>query len=383
MAPRSAHPGPAPARPIGLALAQALALALLAASPAPAQTVPLKQLTSVVGVRGNQLIGYGLVAGLAGTGDTGKAYATAQGLLRLLDHLGAGLTQADIAAANCAAVLVTAKLPPSIESGETVDVSVSSLGDARSLSGGTLMMTPLKGMDGMVYAVAQGSVVVGGYALAPGPADSLQKNLPTVGQVSQGAIMERAVSAQFLSGTSLSLGLGRTDFLASSRVVTALNGHFGPGTAASQDGSRIDVKVPAARAGDAVSFLAEAGELTVDLPDPARVVVNERTGAVLVGGEVPLSPLSVTHGNLHLSVTGRQSVSQPNALATGNTALLTQLDLRSQEDEGATVSLKKPGTTVDQLVEALSKLGVGPRDIIAILQDAKALGAMQAELEVR
>ena len=367
-----------------------LALAFLLAAPGVrAQIVPLKQLTTVVGVRGNQLIGYGLVAGLSGSGDTGKAYATVQGLLRLLDHLGAGLTQTDLAAANCAAVLVTAKLPPSIQPGETVDVSVASLGNAHSLAGGTLMMTPLKGMDGMVYAVAQGSVVVGGYALAPGPAsgstsvDSLQKNLPTVGQVSQGAIMEKAVSAQFLSGTTLSLGLGRTDFLASSRAVTVLNQHFGPDTASSADGSRIDVRLPSAKASDPVGFLAEAGELTVELPDPAKVVVNERTGAVLVGGNVPLSPLSVTHGSLHLAVTEHQYASQPNALSTGNTTQMTQLDLKTQEDEGRTVSLRQPGATVDQLVDALSKLGVSPRDIIAILQDARALGAMQAELEVR
>jgi flagellar P-ring protein precursor FlgI len=343
----------------------------------------LKQLTTVVGVRGNQLIGYGLVAGLAGTGDTGKSYATTEGLLRLLDHLGAGLTQADIAAANCAAVLITAKLPPSIQPGETVDVGVASLGNARSLAGGTLMMTPLKGMDGMVYAVAQGTVTVGGYALAPGPLDSLQKNLPTVGHVAQGAIMEREVSAQFLSGTTLALGLGRTDFLACSRVVAALNEHFGPNTAVSQDGSRIDVRLPRTKGADAVGFLAEVGEITVDLPDPVKVVVNERTGSVLVGGDVPLAPLSVTHGSLHLAVTQKQAVSQGANLAQGAAANQTEEDLVAQEDGGQTVTLKKSGATVDELVEALNKLGVSPRDIISILQDVRALGAMQAELEVR
>lgn len=360
-----------------------IALLLLAPLGVGAQKVALKQLTTVVGVRGNQLVGYGLVAGLSGSGDTGKAYATVQGLLRLLDHLGAGLNQADIAIANCAAVLVTAKLPPSIRPGETLDVTVSSLGDARSLAGGMLVMTPLKGMDDKIYAVAQGPVVVGGYAMAPGPSDTLQKNLPTVGKVTGGAIMEREVTAQFLSGTSLALGLGHTDFLASSRAVSLLNNKFGQGTASTQDGSRIDVKLPADMASDPVGFLAVAGELVVDLPDPNKVVVNERTGAVLVGGAVALSPLTVTHGSLHLAVTSRESVSQPNALSTGSTQMLTQLDLKAQEDGGRTVSLQQDGATVDQLVDGLTKLGVGPRDIISILQDARALGALQAELEVR
>ncbi len=373
------------------ALAGALALAwALPAAPARAQVVPIKELTTVIGVRPNQLIGYGIVAGLAGTGDTGPSYATVQGLLRLLDNLGAYLTQPDLAAANCAAVLVTAKLPPSIEAGETVDVMVSSLGNARSLAGGTLLVTPLKALDGKTYAVAQGSIIVGGYSVqAVGgvqglqTADSLQKNLPTVGQVTGGAIMERSVTAQFMDGSSLTLGMGRTDFLASSRVVQALNQKFGPGTASSADGADIKVNLPPAMRSNPVDFLAQAGELEITLPDPSRVVVNERTGAILVGGDVPLSPLTVTHGDLHLAVTERQDASQPYGFSAGNTAVLTELDLRAQEDQGRTVNLDHQGATVNDLVTALSKLGVAPRDIISILQDARAMGAMQAELEVR
>jgi flagellar P-ring protein precursor FlgI len=360
-----------------------LMIALMLACPAWSLNVSLKSLAKVVGVRGNHLVGYGLVVGLPSTGDTGKAFATVESVLRLLESLGVSVPRQDLVVSNCAAVIVTAKLPPSIRAGESVDVQVSSLGNARSLAGGTLVMAPLKGMNGQTYAVAQGPVSTGGYAMAPGSQDSLQKNQPTVGRIPAGALIERAVSAQFISGTALALGLAETNFLAASRVVTAMNAKFGTGVAKSEDGSRIDVALPSAYADKVVDFLAEAGELSVDLPDPQKVVVNERTGVVVIGGQIRIAPVSVTHGNLHLAVTSRSSVSQPNALASGNTEVVNQLELKAQEESARTAAFNAADATVETLVRGLAELGATPRDIIAILQDVHALGAMPAEIEIR
>ena len=340
-------------------------------------------MADVIGVRENQLMGYGIVIGLSGSGDTGKAYVTVESVLRMLEHLKVSVNQKSLSAANCAAVMVTGKLPPSIRPGEQIDVTVASLGNARSLAGGILIMAPLKGLDGEIYAVAQGSVSVGGFALGSGSRDRLQKNIPTVGTIPGGAIIEKGVQAAFLEENRFSLGLPRTDFEAVSRIVDSINGKYGEGTAASPDGSRIDVQVPAIFQKNTIAFMADIEAMEITLTDPERVVVNERTGTVVVGGALALAPVTVTHGSLHVAVMSRDNVSQPNAFASGSTMVTEQLELRAQEDGGGTYTSGPGSVTVDTLVRSLNQLGASPRDIVSILQDIYTLGAIPGKLEVR
>lgn len=354
-----------------------LALALLLA--APGEAARIKELVEVQGVRGNELFGYGLVVGLAGTGDTQQTGFTAQALSGMLGRFGSRLDRRDIRVRNVAAVMVTARLQTFARPGTRLDVSVSSLGDARSLAGGVLLVTPLTGPDGAVYAVAQGPVQVGGFDV-DGAGSSFRKNNPNAGRVPGGATVERAVSFDLASGP-LVLQLKRPDATTATRITEAVNGALGADAARTLDPAAVEVK-PADPKADLVALLAQVEALEVLADVRAKVVVSERTGTVVAGEKVRIRPALVAHGGLTVSVAQRPLVSQPAPFSrTGTTVTAAEATLSAAEGAGKPVAVPATGT-VDELVKALGSLGAGPRDLIAILQALQAAGALDAEIEV-
>lgn len=358
----------------------ALFAVVLAASSAVAAPVRLKELVDVQGSRENALFGYGLVVGLANTGDSEQVLFTMQSVAGMLGRLGVRIDPRDIRARNVAAVMVTAKLPTFTRPGATLDVTVSAMGNARSLQGGTLLLTPLSGADGNVYAVAQGPVQVGGFE-AQARYAMVRKNTPTSGTVPGGASVERAVVPPLDQGT-LVLRLKRPDFTNASRIATAIGGQVGADGAKPLDAAAVEVKVPATDKDNVVGLLAKLEALEVDADVPAKVVVSERTGTVVLGEHVRLRPAAVAHGSLKVSIATQFAVSQPPALATsGQTVVAPMQQIEAQE--GSRGAVKVPATaTVDELVKALDALGATPRDLVSILQALKAAGALDAELEV-
>jgi flagellar P-ring protein precursor FlgI len=374
----------------GLALAASVALvvglvALLAlwAPPAAAQSMRIKELAAVQGVRTNTLTGYGLVVGLDGTGDqTNQMPYTAQAMNNYLQQLGITLPEGVAPQfKNVAAVLVTAQLPAFAQPGQTVDVSVASIGNAKSLRGGTLITTPLKGVDGEIYALAQGSLIVGG-AGASGGGSKVQVNHLSAGRVPGGAQIERAVPTAFQLGDSITLGLNSADFATASRVAQAINRAKGAGTARALDGRMVQVQAPA-DANARVAFLADIEELRLEATVPtARVIVNARTGSIVLNQAVTLSPVAVAHGSLSVSISSTPVISQPNALSTGGQTVVTEkTDIKIQQEPGVLVQMPA-GAQLGDVVKALNALGATPQDLLAILQAIKAAGALNAELEV-
>ncbi|MGQ9524037.1 MAG: flagellar basal body P-ring protein FlgI [Armatimonadota bacterium] len=361
-----------------LAVGTAVALCL-ALSSAVAQTVRIKDLATVGGVRSNQLVGYGLVVGLNGTGDSQQVRFSSQSIANMLQRFGVTVSPSGLRAKNVAAVMVTADLPPFARAGSRIDVTVSSLGDATSLQGGTLLQTPLMGADGQVYAVAQGAVSVGGFT-AGGTGTAVTKNHVTAGRIPAGAIVEREVPMPIGKSGAILLTLGASDFVTASRVASAVNAKL-PGSASAVDAATVRVDVPPNRASDLVGLIAELEELAVEPDAAARVVVNERTGTVVVGGAVRISAAAVTHGDLHVEIGVDTIVAQPPALSGGSTAVVTQPTVSAKEEARAMVAIKATAS-VDDLVKALNALKVTPRDVIAILQALKQAGALHAALEV-
>jgi flagellar P-ring protein precursor FlgI len=359
------------------ALAAALALAMTGG--AAAAPVRVKELVDVGGVRENALYGYGLVVGLSGTGDTEQVFFTSQSVSGMLGRLGIRIDPRDVRVRNVAAVMVTARLPAFARPGTQLDVTVSSMGNARSLGGGVLLITPLSGPDGQVYALAQGPVQAGGFdATAAG--SRFQKNQPTSGAVPGGATIERAVSPKLDKGPLL-LGLRRPDFTTAARIAAAINEALGTEDATPIDPATIEVKVPAAFSGKTVTLLAKIEALEVDPDQRARIVVSERTGTIVAGQGVRIRAVAVAHGALSISVAQAPVISQPNPMAQGKTVSgkVAQVDAR----EASQPAVALPATSsVDDLVKALNLLGAPPRDLIAILQAMKAAGAIDAELEV-
>ncbi|RIK98947.1 MAG: flagellar biosynthesis protein FlgA [Proteobacteria bacterium] len=353
--------------------------ALLVAAP-PAGAARIKDLASVKGVRENQIIGYGLVVGLNGTGDKNRTEFTVQSLTSLLARMGIGVDAAAVQVKNVAAVMVTADLHPFARTGARIDATVSSLGDASSLEGGTLLLTPLHGADGQVYAIAQGALSVGGFA-AGGGGSSVQKNHPTVGRVAGGATIEREVPFSLEGRSRFEMALHDADFTTAQRVAAAIDAHFGAGTARPRDAGTLDVDVPANA--NVVDFLADLEALPVEPDRRARVVLNERTGTVVMGADVRISRVAVAHGSLSVSIATTNEVSQPNPLGRGDTVPFSNTDVTAVEEEARLSLLGGDGTvTIDELVRGLNALGVTPRDLIAILQAIRASGALSAELEV-
>jgi flagellar P-ring protein precursor FlgI len=337
--------------------------------------VRLKDLADVEGVRSNQLVGVGLVIGLQGTGD--KATMSLQMVRNLMRQFGVTLNEKAVKSKNVAAVSVTCDLPAFARPGQRVDVTVSALGDAKSLQGGTLLQAPLKAADGDVYAVAQGPVMVGGFS-AGGAAATLTKNTTTVGRIPQGAIVERDVETVLGDHSSIALLLRTPDFTTAGRVADAVNAAFG-NVAEAEDAGRIRVSLPAKYATSPASFIAKLEKLQVVPDSTARVVVNERTGTVVMGGSVRISPVAVAHGNLTVRVTETPNVVQPNAFSGGQTAVEPRTDVQAHESAGQFVTVPA-NTTVKDLADALNAIGATPRDVIAILQAVKEAGALHGEL---
>lgn len=365
-------------------LAAMLAFALGILSAVPAQAEHVRDLASVGGVRGNALIGYGLVVGLDNSGDqTMMTPFTVQSLQSMLQNLGITIppsATASMMLTDIAAVMVTATLPAFAQPGQRIDVTVSALGTATSLRGGTLLMTPLKGVDGTVYAVAQGNVVIGG-AGASQNGSKVQVNQLAAGRIPEGATVERAVVSPFLRGAMLSLELNSTDFGTAAAVAEAINAKLGAGTAAAQDGRTIDVKAPM-NPNQRVDFMARIEAVDVALADPpARVVINARTGSIVMNRMVTLEPAAVAHGNLSVTISTTPVVSQPGALSGGQTVVTQQSNINVKQQSGVLMQVPQTANLAD-LVKALNALGANPADLVSILQALKAAGALKADLEV-
>ena len=338
----------------------------------------LKELISIEGVRDNLLIGYGLVVGLAGTGDRVQTVFSAQSLTNLLERMGLTVSPTAIQVKNTAAVMVTSTLPPFSQPGARIDATVSAIGDSPSLQGGVLLMTGLKGPDGQVYAVAQGPMVLGGF-VAGGGGNSKTVNHPTVGRMPNGAIVERGVPAVAF-GDQLHLQLQQADFATAARIASAVNKQF-EGVAHAENSALVTVNVPESWRKQPTEFIAEIERLTIEPDTTAKIVVNERTGTIIMGKQVHIAPVAIMQGNLTVEIQTIQEVSQPNALSTGTTKQVAQVNVGVSQDTAKNVVLKN-GATVEELVQALTSIGSSPRDIISILQNLKTAGALEAELEV-
>lgn len=345
-----------------------------------ADAARLKDIAEINGVRMNQLVGYGLVVGLDGSGDGKKATFTVQSMASMLEKMGVTVDQKDIQVKNVAAVMVTAKMPPFAKRGNRIDVLVSSIGDAKNLQGGTLMLTPLKGIDGKIYAVAQGPVNTGGFG-AGGTGSSVVKNFPTVGRVLSGAIIEREIPNDFGDSDSLQFSLHNPDFNTAIRVVDVINSQFAQPIARAQDAGTIEIVIPDQHKGNTISMLAALSTLEVQPDNDAKVVINERTGTVVMGEQVRISTIAIAHGNLSIVVKENFNVSQPLPFSEGQTVVSPNTQINVQEDANQLVVVPN-GVSIGDVVNALNALGVTPRDLIAIFQAIKAAGALQADLEV-
>lgn len=360
----------------------ATALLMLALSLAQAEQ-RVKDLADVAGFRANQLVGYGLVVGLDGTGDqTTQAPFTVQSLKSMLNQLGVFLPpDARLQLKNVAAVAVHASLPPFAKPGQQIDITVSSIANATSLRGGSLLMTPLKGADGQVYAMAQGSLVVGGFGAEGADGSSITFNVPSAGRIPNGAIVERAVASQAVAGQPMRLHLHQPDFTTADRLVSAINRRFGPGHASAMDPTTVLVNAPADSTAY-VRFAAELENLTLEAGAPAaRVVVNARTGTVVVGGHVRVLPAAVSHGGLTVTISEKPRVSQPEPFSRGATAVEPNSEVAITEGDG-TMFLLEPGARLSDIVDAINQVGAAPGDIMAILEALKQAGALRAEFTV-
>jgi len=341
----------------------------------------LKDIVEVEGVRENQLVGYGLVMGLNGTGDGDDVEFTVQSLTSFLKKSGINIDPNLIKYKNVAAVMVTAKLPPFARPGTKVDVLVSSIGDATSLQGGTLLQAPLKGADGKVYAVAQGPISIGGFNFGAG-GNTVQKNHPTVGVIVNGAIVERNVPVDFQNKKEINFSLRFADFTTANQIVEKINKLVGANCAFASDASTIKVSIPGAGNKDPVSFLAQIEGIDITPDTTAKIVFDERTGTVIMGENVRISTVAIAHGNLSIQISKLNDVSQPQPFSkTGQTKEISQTEV-SVEEEKSNIAILDKGVSIGEIVKALNALGVTPRDLIAIFQTMKSAGALQAELVI-
>ena len=342
----------------------------------------VKDLASVEGVRTNQLVGYGIVVGLNGTGDTlNNIPFTKQSLQAMLERLGINTRGATMRTQNLAAVMVTANLPPFATQGTHIDVTVSSLGDAKSLQGGTLVATSLLGADGEIYALAQGSVAIAGFA-AEGEAAKITRGVPTNGRISNGALIEREMAFKLNEARSLRLSLRNPDFTTAKRIASAINDFMGADTAEPTDPATITLQIPAKYRGNMIRLITEVEQLKVEPDQTARVVVDERSGIIVMGRDVRVSTVAIAQGNLTVTITEQPMVSQPAPLSNGQTAIVPRTGVKVDTGDGNKLALVKEGVSLRELVDGLNALGVGPRDLISILQAIKTAGALQADIEL-
>lgn len=339
----------------------------------------IKDIASIKGVRENQLVGYGLVVGLNGTGDKGNA--TLQSIADMLFRLGLTVNQRELKSKNAAAVIITATLPPFPKIGNKIDVIVSTLGDAKDLRGGTLLLSPLKGTDGKAYALAQGPISMGGFS-ETGGGSKAQKNHPTVGKVPNGATIEREIAFNIGTTDNISIILHRPDFTTASNVKKSINNLLNEHYATSPDASTVNVAVPSYYKNSIVDFIQTLESLNVTVDVPAKVVINERTGTIVIGSNVKISPVAIAHGGLTVEIKTDFWVSQPPPFAprSSETVVVPDTNITVEEQKGSLVELS--GVNLGQIVTALNSLGVTPRDLVAILQALKAAGALRAELEI-
>lgn len=359
-----------------------LSLAIVLAPVAPAQAARIKEVASVAGVRSNPLTGYGLIVGLDGTGDqTTQAPFTGQSLTAMLQQFGVLLPQGvTMQPRNIAAVMVTASLPPFAQPGQQLDINVSSIGNAKSLRGGTLIATPLRGADGQIYAIAQGNLVVGGAGASAG-GSKVQINHLSAGRIPAGALVERSVPTPLAQGDSIQLDLNSSDYATARAVAQAINKAKGAGTAQALDGRVVRVRAPATP-DERVGFLADVENLAIDMAAPAaRIVINARTGSIVMNQAVTLSACAVAHGSLSVTINSTPVISQPNALSSGQTVVTEKADISIRQEPGSLIQMPA-GARLSDVVKALNSLGATPQDLLAILQAMKSAGALNAELEV-
>ncbi len=348
-----------------------------------AKTSRIKDIVDIEGVRENQLVGYGLVVGLNGTGDgLSNSPFTEQSLIAMLERLGVNIRGENMNTGNVAAVMVTSTLPPFTNQGSRIDVNVSALGDAKSLQGGTLLVTPLIAADGEVYAVAQGEVNISGFA-AEGEAESVTQNVPTAGRIPSGAIVEREINFEMEELQEVRLGLRNPDFTTARRIAQAINGFTGTQLATAENSASVILKRPADYQGSITDLITDVELLPVQPDQPAKVVISERSGVIVMGADVRVSSVAIAQGNLTLKITETPQVSQANPFADqGETVIVPRSDVSANVGEDVKLAVLDSGVTLQELVTSLNKLGVKPRDIITILQAIKTAGALQAEIEV-
>ncbi len=343
----------------------------------------IKDIVSIENVRDNQLIGYGLVVGLKGTGDSLRnAPFTQQSLAAMLERLGVNIRNVNLNTKNVAAVSVTATLPAFARKGSRFDIQVSALGDADSLQGGTLLVTPMLGLDGDIYGVAQGQVAVGGFS-ARGQAESIERGVSSSGRIANGAIVEREVVFDFAGQPSINLALKNPDFTTAQRIASAINGAKGAGTANVLDPTTVKLNVPQGYAGNIISMMTEVEQLPIAVDQSAKVIINESSGVIVMGADVKVSRVAIAQGNLTIRISEAPQVSQPNAFSnTGTTQVVPRTNVQVDNSDSKRLAILQSGVSLQDLVNGLNALGVGPRDMISILQALKSAGALQADLQV-
>lgn len=371
------------ARLAALSLLFSPALVLAGPGEAQARTSRIKDIVNIEGVRENQLVGYGLVVGLNGTGDSlGNSPFTEQSLIAMLERLGVNVRGETLKTGNVAAVMVTATLPPFTNQGSRIDVSISALGDSKSLHGGTLLVTPLLAADGEVYAVAQGEVSISGFSVE-GEAATVTQNIPTSGRIASGAIVEREINFRLEDLKEVRLGLKNPDFTTSRRIAQAINGFTAADLARAENSASVVLRRPEGYDGTIVDLITDIEQLPVQPDQPAKIVISERSGVVVMGADVRISDVAIAQSNLTVKVTETPQVSQANPFAEGGqTVVVPRTDLAVNTGADVKLSTLETGVTLQDLVTGLNRLGMQPRDIITIIQAIKAAGALQAEIEV-
>ncbi len=364
-----------------IAGALTISMVLLPTLETQAAAARIKDIVDFEGVRENQLVGYGLVVGLNGTGDSlNNSPFTKQSLQSMLERLGVNTAGENVRTANVAAVMVTANLPPFATQGSRMDVSVSALGDSDSLQGGTLLVTPLLGADGEVYAIAQGSVAINGFK-AEGDAATIISGVPTTGRISSGALIEREIDFHLGSQTSLRLALRNPDLTTARRIALAVNDFIGAPTATPEDPATVRLTLPPGFNGNIVDLLTDIEQLMIETDQTAKIVIDENSGIIVMGRDVRVSSVAVAQSNLTVTIAENPTVVQPNPLSLGQTATEPNTNLNANLSETA-LTIVNESVTLQELVDGLNALGISPRDLIAILQAIKATGALQAEIEV-
>jgi flagellar P-ring protein precursor FlgI len=343
--------------------------------------VEIGNITRIKGQRVNQLIGYGIVVGLNGSGDSNRSQATVQSVANMLQNFGVNVTDGQVASQNIAAVMVTAELPAVAHNGDQLDITVSSIGDADSLQGGTLLLSPLQAPNGEVYASAQGPLSVGGYSIGGGGNSEIQ-NHPTVGQIPNGALVEREINST-LDGSNLTYVISNPNFKTASQIANTINNNFGDGTAQAQNASTINISMPESFNYGMVDFIAEVNSLKVTPAVEAKVIIDERTGTVVFSHNVSISTVAVAHGNLSVSISTQEEVSQPAPFSEGETTVTEDVQIEVDEGPQSNMLIVSQENTIEDLVTALNAIGATPRDIISIIQKIDAAGALHAELEIQ